>query len=320
MVKRVTLRNQEEILFLFGQYDENLKLIENLFGIEFYIRENSLTIKGKSNEVKKVYSFITNLLSKYRKSELGPSENVKDIISNFYKNTNVSSVKETVINEKFGKVVPRTQQQAVYLEAIANNDLVFCIGPAGTGKTYLACGAALAYLKEEKISRIILCRPVVEAGEKLGFLPGDFYEKVDPYLRPLYDAFFSIVGPGMFNRYKQEGLVEIIPLAYMRGRTLDDAFIILDEAQNTTTNQMKMFLTRLGFNSKAVINGDITQIDLEKGVKSGLVESQYVLKGIPGIEFVYLTEQDVVRHPLVKSIVNAYDKYENKEKETESAG
>jgi phosphate starvation-inducible PhoH-like protein len=227
-------------------------------------------------------------------------------------------VKEVYSNNSKGliigkKVKPKTLGQKKYLEAVEKNDVVFVIGPAGTGKTYLAVAVALDYLKMGKVNRIILTRPAVEAGEKLGYLPGDLSEKVEPYLRPLYDAIIDITSPDKFNSYRERGIIEIVPLAYMRGRTLNNSFIILDEAQNTTYQQMKMFLTRLGFNSKAVITGDITQVDIEKE-KSGLIECQKILEGISGIEFVYLNESDVVRHPLVKKIIKAYEEYERSRK------
>ncbi|TAH60431.1 MAG: PhoH family protein, partial [Gottschalkiaceae bacterium] len=202
-----------------------------------------------------------------------------------------------------------------YVDAMKNNEVVFSIGPAGTGKTYLAMAMAIKAFKNKEVNRIILTRPAVEAGEKLGFLPGDLQDKVDPYLRPLYDALYDIMGVDNFQKNMERGLIEVAPLAYMRGRTLDDSFIILDEAQNTTSEQMKMFLTRLGFGSKAIITGDITQIDLPKGKFSGLKEVEMILKGISGIEFVYLDEKDVVRHKLVQHIIKAYEKYEEEKSE-----
>jgi len=208
------------------------------------------------------------------------------------------------------QIRPRTVGQKHYVDAIRNNDIVFGIGPAGTGKTYLAMAMAIAALKSKQVSRIILTRPAVEAGEKLGFLPGDLQEKVDPYLRPLYDALFDILGLEVYERFRERGIIEIAPLAYMRGRTLDDAFIILDEAQNTSPEQMKMFLTRLGFSSKAVVTGDITQIDLPRRRFSGLEEVRTVLVGIDGIEFVYFSDQDVVRHELVQRIIRAYERFD----------
>jgi phosphate starvation-inducible PhoH-like protein len=208
------------------------------------------------------------------------------------------------------QIRPRTVGQKHYIDAIRNNDIVFGIGPAGTGKTYLAMAMAIAALKSKQVSRIILTRPAVEAGEKLGFLPGDLQEKVDPYLRPLYDALFDILGLEVYERYRERGIIEIAPLAYMRGRTLDDAFIILDEAQNTSPEQMKMFLTRLGFSSKAVVTGDITQIDLPRRRFSGLEEVRTVLVGIDGIEFVYFSDLDVVRHELVQRVIRAYERFD----------
>jgi len=208
------------------------------------------------------------------------------------------------------KIKPKTLGQKRYMEAMERNDIVFAIGPAGTGKTYLAVAKAIDSLKKGIVQRIILTRPAIEAGEKLGFLPGTFMEKVDPYLRPLYDAMFDMMSFGKFQSYRERGIIEIVPLAYMRGRTLNNAFVILDEAQNTTHQQMKMFLTRIGFNSKAVITGDVTQVDLEKGKISGLIEAAKILDGIEGIMFVYLNKEDVVRHPLVKKIIKAYEDYE----------
>lgn len=212
----------------------------------------------------------------------------------------------------------KTYGQMRYVEAIRKNQIVFGIGPAGTGKTYLAMAMAITAMKNKEVGRIILTRPAVEAGEKLGFLPGDLQEKVDPYLRPLYDALYDILGAEVFQKYMEKGLIEVAPLAYMRGRTLDDSFIILDEAQNTTPEQMKMFLTRIGFGSKAVITGDVTQIDLPRGKKSGLKEVMEILKGIEGIEFVMLSEEDVIRHPLVAKIIKAYEIYEKNMEENKS--
>jgi phosphate starvation-inducible protein PhoH and related proteins len=208
---------------------------------------------------------------------------------------------------------PKTPSQREYVDAIAKNDLVVAIGPAGTGKTYLAVAMALASLKAGQVTRIVLTRPVVEAGEKLGFLPGDFYDKVNPYLQPLYDAFYVMLGPDRFRLYRDEETIEIVPLAYMRGRTLDNAFIILDEGQNATPEQMKMFLTRMGQGSKVVVNGDITQIDLESRKKSGLVNLPLILKGVPGIQFVHFGEADVVRHGLVREVIRAYNDWDKRE-------
>lgn len=218
------------------------------------------------------------------------------------------------VSSKKRFVVPKTETQREYVEAIKNYDIVIGIGPAGTGKTYLAVAMAVNALLKKQVARIVLARPAVEAGEKLGFLPGDIEEKVSPYLRPLYDALFDMMEPEKVAKYLERGVIEIAPLAFMRGRTLNDSFIILDEAQNTTSEQMKMYLTRLGFNSKTVITGDITQIDLPAGKVSGLVEAERILKGIDGIKFIYFTEKDVVRHRLVQEIIRAYERYERTEK------
>lgn len=226
------------------------------------------------------------------------------------------SPRETAYTNALGKSIhPKTPNQRLYVEAITHHDMVIAIGPAGTGKTYLAVACALAALKEGQVSKIVLTRPVVEAGEKLGFLPGDFYDKVNPYLRPLYDAFYFMLGPDRFRLYRDEETIEIVPLAYMRGRTLENAFIILDEAQNATVEQVKMFLTRMGTGSKVVVNGDITQIDLASRRHSGLVNLPIILKGIPGIQFVHFTEADVVRHGLVREILKAYDDWEKSAEE-----
>jgi len=230
-----------------------------------------------------------------------------------------SSIAKQIFSTSFlsEKIKPKTLGQKKYMEAMEKSDIVFAIGPAGTGKTYLAVAKAIDSLKKGIVQRIILTRPAIEAGEKLGFLPGTFMEKVDPYLRPLYDAMFDMLSFSKFQSYRERGIIEIAPLAYMRGRTLNNAFVILDEAQNTTHQQMKMFLTRIGFNSKAVITGDVTQIDLEKGKTSGLIEAAKILDGIEGITFVYLNKEDIVRHPLVKKIIKAYEEYERENQDVQ---
>jgi len=277
-----------------------------------------LTVKGTPKDVTDVERLINELLRIADRDEVLRTQQVEsaiDIIRSTPKKKQEKIFSDVVyLTERGKEIKPKTLQQKVYVDAIRSCDIVFSIGPAGTGKTYLACACALQALKEERVERIILTRPVVEAGEKLGFLPGDLYEKINPYLHPLYDAFYSMIGPEKFQRYRKEEIIEIIPLAYMRGRTLDDAFIVLDEAQNTTPDQMKMLLTRLGFNAQAVVTGDITQVDLEDKKSSGLVQVQGILRKIKGIKFIYFTEADVIRHRLVKKIITAYEEYERKGK------
>jgi phosphate starvation-inducible PhoH-like protein len=314
--KKVILKSNKEAVILFGQYDSNLRLIESTFPIELFARGNTLTIKGNSKEVKDVERLISELLKIVRKNEVLRTQQVEsamDIIRSTQRKEQKKIFSDVVyLSEKGKEIKPKTLQQKVYVDAVRNYDIVFSIGPAGTGKTYLACACALQALKEERVERIILTRPVVEAGEKLGFLPGDLYEKINPYLHPLYDAFYSMIGPEKFQKYRKQEIVEIIPLAYMRGRTLDDAFIILDEAQNTTLDQMKMLLTRLGFDAQAVVTGDITQVDIEDKRSSGLIQVQGILKKIKGIKFIYFTQADVIRHQLVKKIITAYEEFEKK--------
>lgn len=316
--KKISLKNNREAILLFGEYDCNLHLIESSFPVEIFARGNTLTVKGNPTDVRDVERLIDELLKIVCKEEILRIQQVEsaiDIIRSTQRKEQEKIFSDVVyLTEKGKEIKPKTLQQKVYVDAIQNNDIVFSIGPAGTGKTYLACACALQALKEERVERIILTRPVVEAGEKLGFLPGDLYEKINPYLHPLYDAFYSMIGPEKFQRYRKEEIVEIIPLAYMRGRTLDDAFIILDEAQNTTLDQMKMLLTRLGFDAQAVVTGDITQVDLEDKKSSGLIQVQGILKKIKGIRFIYFSEADVIRHQLVKKIISAYEEYERKNK------
>ena len=316
--KKITLKNSKEAVILFGQYDSNLRLIEASFPVELFARGDTLTIKGNSKDVKDVERLIDELLKIVRKNEVLRTQQVEsamNIIRSTQRKEQEKIFSDVVyLSEKGKEVKPKTLQQKVYVDAMRNYDIVFSIGPAGTGKTYLACACALQALKEERVERIILTRPVVEAGEKLGFLPGDLYEKINPYLHPLYDAFYSMIGPEKFQRYRKQEIIEIIPLAYMRGRTLDDAFIILDEAQNTTLEQMKMLLTRLGFDAQAVVTGDITQVDLEDKRFSGLIQVQGILKKVKGIKFIYFSQADVIRHRLVKKIITAYEEYERKNK------
>jgi len=316
--KKIILKSNRETVILFGQYDNNLRLIEASFPVELFARGNTLTIKGNLKDVGDVERLIGELLKIVRKNEVLRTQQVEsamDIIRSTQRKEQEKVFSDVVyLSEKGKEIKPKTLQQKVYVDAMRNYDIVFSIGPAGTGKTYLACACALQALKEERVERIILTRPVVEAGEKLGFLPGDLYEKINPYLHPLYDAFYSMIGPEKFQRFRKQDIIEIIPLAYMRGRTLDDAFIILDEAQNTTPDQMKMLLTRLGFDAQAVVTGDITQVDLEDKGSSGLIQIQGILKKIKGIKFIYFSQADVIRHQLVKKIITAYEEYEKRSK------
>lgn len=301
---------------LFGNQDKNLKIIEEETGVTMVARGNTLKIVGNDEKVNKVQNIIEELI-KITTAQRDLSEReVRYAVEVLEKNeqVNLSDIYHDVlqINYRGKKIKVKTMGQKVYVEAMKRSDIVFAIGPAGTGKTYLAMVMAVKFLLNKEINRIVLTRPAIEAGEKLGFLPGDMQEKVDPYLRPLYDALYDILGPEKVSQYLDKDIIEVAPLAYMRGRTLDDSFVILDEAQNTTPEQMKMFLTRIGFNSHAVITGDITQIDLPQEKNSGLNQARDILKGIKGIDFVFLTKQDVVRHKLVKDIIQAYERHENR--------
>lgn len=298
---------------LFGTLDANIKQVEKATGTSIVMRDDGLFIKGTENL--KAANIINRMVENLRVEPEIDARRVNYLIDLEQKGESFDAreqVNDVICYTHRGKPLrPKTKGQKRYIDTIRRNDMVFGIGPAGTGKTYLACALAANALKNKEVERIILARPAVEAGESLGFLPGDLQDKVDPYLRPLYDAIFEIVGQETAVRLKESGVIEVVPLAYMRGRTLDNSFIILDEAQNTTREQMKMFLTRMGFNSKVVVTGDITQIDLPKGAGSGLVEAKRVLSGVEGVEFSYLTEVDVVRHELVKRIIKAYSDYED---------
>jgi phosphate starvation-inducible protein PhoH and related proteins len=312
--------SEEGVTTLFGNYDENLKLIEEAFGVTVSARGNEVLVQGPEEGVvaaEKLIRQMEELLDRGRpvkKSDLLTSIRVlrdapeADLVEFFEDGGNVGNTVRKMVS-------PRNMAQKKYLEAIQDHDMTFAIGPAGTGKTFLAVAVACAALNEKKIKRIVLCRPAVEAGEKLGFLPGDLIEKINPYLRPLYDSLHDLLGFEKVAKLLERGVIEIAPLAFMRGRTLADAFIILDEAQNTTPEQMKMFLTRLGFGSKAVITGDVTQVDLPEGKKSGLREAREILSDVDGISFFYFTHKDVVRHPLVSRIVHAYDEKTGDESE-----
>jgi phosphate starvation-inducible PhoH-like protein len=313
-VKRITVP-EEGIETLFGSYDENLKHLESVFNVRIRTQGHDLLVEGESAGLERVDRVVGQLSSLMRDgyklsdkdvktaSDLVAQDESVDLRDHFLKGSLTSAGKR--------RVAPKTVNQRRYLDAIEQHDIVFGIGPAGTGKTYLAMAQAVAYLVAKKVNRIILARPAVEAGEKLGFLPGDLQEKVNPYLRPLYDALYDMLDVDRVARYLERGTIEVAPIAFMRGRTLNDSFVILDEAQNTTSEQMKMFLTRLGFGAKAVITGDITQIDLPAGRTSGLVEAMKVVGGVEGISFIYFDERDVVRHKLVQQIVRAYEAFSN---------
>ena len=307
----------EDVLTLFGNADQNVKIIEEHFGVNIVCRGTEVKITGEPEAVSKAQRTVDTLLAMIAKDGNLSEQNVRYVITLVEQGSEQSMAQMNnsciAVTVKGKPVKPKTLGQKKYIDAIQNNTITFGIGPAGTGKTYLAVAMAVRAFRDEQVSRIILTRPAVEAGEKLGFLPGDLQQKVDPYLRPLYDAMFDMMGPENFQRNMEKGTIEVAPLAYMRGRTLDDSFIILDEAQNTTPEQMKMFLTRLGFNSKAIVTGDVTQIDLPNAGRSGLVEAVKVLKNIDDIAIMRLTEKDVVRHKLVQDIIAAYEKYNNRE-------
>lgn len=299
---------------LFGNLDCNLKLIEEHLGVVIIQRDNMLTIKGDSLETaEKVINELIAIIKKGEKLDTQKVSYIIDLCRQGISYAESRMDRDIVCYTHMGKPLkPKTLGQKYYIRSMRNKDVVFGIGPAGTGKTYLAVAMAVNAFKKKDVQKIILARPAVEAGERLGFLPGDLQDKVDPYLRPLYDALYDILGRDTALRLKEKEVIEVVPLAYMRGRTLDNSFIILDEAQNTTREQMKMFLTRMGFGSKVVVTGDITQIDLPRGKTSGLTEAVKVLKGIDDIDFCFLKDTDVVRHELVKKIINAYDKYYEK--------
>ena len=298
---------------LFGSMDANLQLIREATGVDIIQRDDGLTLKGPARHMQDARKILEELETMIRKGEKIDSQKLHYVIALesegvSYGEHNVSG--DTIAFTCQGRPIkPKTIGQKRYVNSIRKRDVVFAIGPAGTGKTYLAVAMAVRAMKNKEVQKIILARPAVEAGENLGFLPGDLQDKVDPYLRPLYDALYDMLGREKALALKEKEIIEVVPLAYMRGRTLDDAFIILDEAQNTTREQMKMFLTRMGFGSKIVVTGDVTQIDLPKGRRSGLVEAEKILKDVKGIDFCYLKGVDVVRHEMVKRIISAYDEY-----------
>ena len=307
---------------LFGNLDENIIRLEKAYQVGITSRDGEINLVGEVENVANAEEALKLLIKNIQSGEVVDRQRVNyiiDTVSGGDSHQLDDLSKSFICVTARGKAIkPKTLGQNQYIKTIQKKDLVFGIGPAGTGKTYLAVAMAIRAFKNNDVAKIIITRPAVEAGENLGFLPGDLQMKVDPYLRPLYDALFDILGPETFNSYKERGLIEIAPLAYMRGRTLDNAFIILDEAQNTTREQMKMFLTRFGFNSKVIVNGDMTQVDLPSGKKSGLIHAIDVLKNVEEIGFVTLTERDVVRHELVKKIITSYDRYERDKKDVKN--
>lgn len=316
MEKTIKLQTHEEAQNLLGPNDQNLKQIEKEFKVKLNLRGEHLKLGGTSNNINKATNLIEYILSAIRSGqpEIGELD-LNYLIKNFKKSRKAPPQEIKELNfaavSAFKQVGPKTNGQREYVDAIRKHDIVFGVGPAGTGKTYLAMACAVESLKKQEVRRIILTRPALEAGESLGYLPGGVTEKISPYLRPLYDALYDMMDAGRIEKYLETGIIEVAPLAYMRGRTLNDAFIILDEAQNCTAEQMKMFLTRLGFDSKAVITGDLTQTDLPGGKPIGLLQAQDILKEIEGIKFVYFTGFDVVRHALVQRIIEAYEKTRN---------
>ena len=308
----ISVDRLEQAVSLFGSFDENIRLIEREYGVSVISRGSDLKVTGEAENVSKAVRAIGGLLTLINRGEALSEQNVRYVLSLVEEGSEDKIHALTAdcicITSRGKPVKPKTLGQKRYIEAIQQNTIVLGVGPAGTGKTYLAVAMAVTAFRAKEVNRIILTRPAVEAGERLGFLPGDLQSKVDPYLRPLYDALFEMLGAESYAKYVERGNIEVAPLAYMRGRTLDDSFIILDEAQNTSREQMKMFLTRMGFGSKIVITGDVTQIDLPDKVRSGLIDALHVLRDVEGIAQVRLTEKDVVRHRLVQQIVKAYEK------------
>lgn len=309
--------DNRRLMDLCGRFDEHLRQIEKRLGVEINNRGNSFLILGEKHAVHLAHSVLNALYAQTEKgTELTPANVhlcLQDHIANGGHTVYSGNLTELAFKTKKGMIQARSPNQNNYLKNIQSHDVIFGIGPAGTGKTYLAVACAVAALESNKVERILLVRPAVEAGERLGFLPGDLAQKIDPYLRPLYDALYEMLGSERVTKLIERNIIELAPLAYMRGRTLNNAFIILDESQNTTREQMKMFLTRLGFGSTAVITGDVTQIDLPKGSQSGLKQAIKVFKDIPGMSFNFFNSSDVVRHPIVQRIIEAYDKFENDE-------
>ncbi len=320
----LTVKDTDNLSTVFGPFDENLETIEKELGVRIISRGDMLSVSGEKQQAECAVKTLENLFDIAKTRDTIDSQTVKYVISLSKEKTEgdiAKALDECICITYAGRPIkPKTISQKRYVDSISKNVVTFGVGPAGTGKTYLAVALAVSALKSKKVSKIILTRPAVEAGESLGFLPGDLQNKVDPYLRPLYDALFDMLGADTYQRYMEKGIIEIAPLAYMRGRTLDDSFIILDEAQNTTAEQMKMFLTRLGFNSKMVVTGDVTQIDLPDGKRSGLKEAVKILKNVEDIGTVRFNEKDVVRHRLVQDIIKAYEKQEEERRRNDRKG
>ena len=318
MEQRISLERMEEAVSLFGSFDENIRLLENEFHVSVVNREEQLIISGEPEDTMLAGKAIEALLRLISRGESVGEQHVRYVVG-LCRSGQLDRIDELTkdvvcISAKGRPIKPKTIGQKDYIKTIQAKPVTIGVGPAGTGKTYLAVAAAVSAFREKEVSRIILTRPAVEAGERLGFLPGDLQSKVDPYLRPLYDALFDMLGPETYQKYLEKGSIEVAPLAYMRGRTLDDSFIILDEAQNTSREQMKMFLTRMGFGSKVVITGDVTQIDLPSDKPSGLKEAMKVLDGVEGVGICRLTQNDVVRHIMVQRIIEVYARFEEKKK------
>ncbi len=321
---RKVLLSDRSLQLLFGPLDENIRFLENLFGVTIQARNSTLTIDGDEEDVHALEKILMDFSALADQGRLISNGDLKSAFKQIAEDTALSLYdffpKMQLLATGKRQVMPKSHNQRRYIEAIKENDIVFGIGPGGTGKTFLAVTLALVSLFEKRISRIVLTRPAVEAGERLGFLPGDLEEKINPYLRPLYDALYFLLDSEKIHHYLEDGTIEIAPLAFMRGRTLSDSFIILDEAQNTTSEQMKMFLTRIGTRSKTVITGDVTQIDLPFGRSSGLVEAQKILSGVDGLAFCYFDEKDVVRHHLVRLIIKAYQDHTGHETHSNGNG
>lgn len=317
-IERTIQLENDIILPVFGQFDSNIRKIEKSCDVQIVNRGDDVKVVGEERGVHKAWNVLNSMAALARRGEEITEQNLEYFISSA-EEADLQELEKVYdnlicITANGRPLKPKTMGQKKYIDLMKNNTVVFGIGPAGTGKTYLAMAMAITAFKNNEVNRIILTRPAIEAGEKLGFLPGDLQQKVDPYLRPLYDALYEIMGVENFTKNMEKGLIEVAPLAYMRGRTLDNAYIVLDEAQNTTPEQMKMFLTRIGYGSKAVITGDLTQIDLAEGKRSGLLEATKILSGIEGIGMITLTNKDVVRHPLVQKIILAYEKFESRKR------